>query len=187
MSRWPIALLLALSLALFGCSQDPITAEEPAPAQSTSPSPPATPSPQPGTVASIPGVEVYSAAAQQFGFALYTPTYMPAGFEYLPDESTIEPDLVGIVYGNGGARLLIIQGIWDLGDPSELISDSASFAGRPAQLRALGFAWQGPAYGQDALAVYALELEHGSNYGVVAVGVDQDELLTVARSMSPPR
>ncbi len=183
---------VALSFALVGCTSA-TTANDAAmtPEEETAPSiresAVATMGEWAEAVAVLPADEAYVQAAQQFDFTLYRPTYLPTDFTYLADESQIGPDLVAIAYGNGDARLLVIQGIWDIGDdPDMTFSEGGKWGTLDAKyVDGIGFAWEGPAYGDDAEAVLAHSLEPGDNAAVMGVGVPAEELRGVAESMLP--
>jgi len=179
---------LALALVLGGCSCTPQSAQEPParlPAEEMTPT--QSPEPEPSTAQTVPAAEEFERAAAQSTFPLYIPTYVPGGFVYLPEESTVEPDLVAIAYGSGTARVLVIQGVWDLGEQGESISENVRFGPLQARMSKGRFAWEGPAYGQDALVVMAQRPETGVNYAVISTGLDEAQLLTVARRMAVPR
>lgn len=186
-------LCIVLALAAGGCTSD-TQAEEPAATQ-TQDSQPATEQDVESSTAEqgewaeaapvLPGDDALLAAAEQSLYPIYRPTVLPTDFSYLEDESMINPNTTGIAYGNGNARLLIIQGSWDLGDvESVTLSEDAQWGATSASLLGkVPFAWQGPVYSQDAEAVFAHDLHDGASYAIMGVGVTREDLLAVAASM----
>lgn len=65
-------------------------------------------------------------------FRIYAPTYLPKGYSHLRDESSTDKLLVGVSYGRGDARLLFLQGGWDVGSPNTVVSADAEFGASKA-------------------------------------------------------
>lgn len=185
---------LALSLVLSGCASADDSSTNTGAADTTTATPAAEPAPETdepapaGDSAPRSGADVYARAAEQFAYTLYEPTYLPEGFEYIEDESKVERNLVGIIYGAGDARLLIIQGSWDMGDSdSTAVDQAAKWGTTQAQLlTGIGFAWTGPAFDEPAETLLAPRIE-GASYAIFCVDVPREELLTVGESMTPVR
>lgn len=78
--------------------------------------------------APAPASDLYPTAASTANFTVYEPTYIPDGFVLLEDERKVAAGLVGISYGRGDDRLLVLQGVWDLGgDAGKETSTDATF------------------------------------------------------------
>lgn len=143
------------------------------------------PVPDRATVVPDTAAVAYREGAALVGCRVYAPATIPAGFTYLGAESTLHPDLVGIVYAKDDARILVLQGAFDVGEGPERVEGlSASFGPlEAAYYTNARYAWQpeSPVYGVEGEAVLAGD--GAASYELFGSGVSREDLLAIAASM----
>lgn len=143
------------------------------------PEAPATPTPEPPPGSAH---EVFLRAARD-RLPVFEPTRIPKGFRWLPDEKV---GAIGVVYGRGTDRIVVIEGAWDLGDPAVRRLGDADFGPLPGRLLGDVPYFEGRPgdglYGRKGYAVLA-DFHGAGNYMVMGLGLTRAEILDVALSM----
>ena len=191
--RRAVLLALAVSLAAFGatgCGGTEETAVEP-PAEPPAAEQESAVEPTEDTPeAERPAVpadydEFLAEAAAQANFTFYVPSEIPPDFSFLPEESTIDPDGVGIVFTSDDALLWVLQGAFDTGEgPVEVSGVSATFGPLDATLYSNVGYWSYAAdelYG--ALGEAVIADDGRAAYMVFGTGVSRVYILSTAREM----
>ena len=189
--RRAVVIALAISLAVFGAtgcgaSEDAgVEPAEPPVAEQDSAVEPAEETPEAERPALPADYEEFLAeAAAQANFPFYVPSDIPPDFSFLAEESSIEPDLIGIAFHSDDARVYVLQGAYDVGEgPSEVSGVSATFGPLDAAL------YSNVGYGNasselyNALGEAVLAADGPTTYMVFGTGVSRVYVLSTAREM----